>query len=173
MARSRRRCHSRWIVPAIREASIDGKRFFHGDETADVNRRRFLSTGSAAFVAATAGCTAIGVGERKPVVLRATPASGDETDVRCRLDGSFVTDHPPLEDVLVRASENEPIEWEEVGITEATARDLVDALQRHCRENGGEYRGLYQYGDRWFFISVASRSDGTVGLEHTDDGHEH
>jgi hypothetical protein len=92
--------------------------------------------------------------------------------VRCRLSTSFVEDYPPLADVLARASENEPIEWERVGVTEETARELVDALQHHCQENGGEYRGLYRYRERWFFISLTPRGNGTAGLDHPDDGHE-
>ena len=139
-----------------------------------MNRRRFLSNSvTAAVLVATAGCTALGLGEEKPVVLRATPATGDETDIRCNLSESFVAERPNLEDVLARASENEPIEWEQVGITETNARDLVDALQRHCRENGGEYRGLYRYRGGWFFVSVSPRGNSTVGLDDAGGTHDH
>lgn len=134
-----------------------------------MKRRTFLGA-----VAATglAGCSALGGGEQQPIVLRATPADGDETDVRCHLTESFVARYPPLEDVLSRARGNEPIEWERTGVSRSTAREIVDALQHRCQETGGEYRGLYRYRDGWFFISVTPRGTSTAGLDQADD-HEH
>lgn len=138
-----------------------------------MRRRSFLGRATAVAVTATAGCAALGLGEQEPILLRATPARGDETDVRCHLAESFVAGNPELESVLERARGNELLEWAEVGISEATARELVDALQHHCEDRGGAYRGLYRYRGDWFFISVSPRGNSTVGLEHTDDGHEH
>lgn len=136
-----------------------------------IQRTLLSRAGSAVVVAATTGCTALGLGEQEPNLSRPRQAAGNETDVRCRLSESCVVDRPPLEGLLSRASENEPIEWERVGTTEGPARDLVDALQRHCQENWGEYRDLYRYQDRLFFISVTPGGTCTAGLDGGD--HEH
>lgn len=159
-----------------RTVAVEGKRFPRARVLPRVLRRELLATAVAAGAATgQAGCLGAGLGggEEKPVVLRATPAAGDETDVRCRLTEDFVADHPPLAEVLSRASGNEPIEWERVGITEETAEALVHDLQHHCEATGGAYRGLYRYRDGWFFLSVSPRENATVGIDDPEGTHDH
>ena len=138
-----------------------------------MNRRSFLhgagvGAASIAGASATAGC--LDRLRRQPVLVRVAPATGDETDVRCSLTESFVAEHPPLERALSRASGNDRLEWASVDVGEETAQDLVDDLHRHCEETGGEYRGLYHYRDRYYFISVSPRGNRTPALDRSHEG---
>ncbi|MFB6096483.1 MAG: hypothetical protein ABEJ74_03755 [Haloferacaceae archaeon] len=117
----------------------------------DRSRRRYLSTATTLAAAATAGC--LGLFEKEPVRLRALPADGDETDVRCTLSPAFVRRYPALEAVLTKAGRTG--ERAERGVSTETGTGIGDALAEHC---DGETRGLYRYDDQWFFVSISFRN---------------
>lgn len=114
------------------------------------------------------------------MVLRALPATGDETDVKCRLSPEFVGQYPKLERVLTQARKND--DWAKLGVSKETGNAIGDGLVQHC---DGETRGLYKYDGQWYFISIRYRdaddhqeaeaghhqNESTNGTHQ--DGHDH
>lgn len=144
------------------------------DSGAARSRRRFLGGLAVAATAAVAGCS--GLLGKKPMRLRATPAEGDETDVRCRLSAEFVNEHSKLETVLQRAGGNERGEWATMGVSEERGNAVGDALVDHC---DGNTRGLYEHDGQWYFVSLSYRDaedhqDAEGGHTHENEtGHTH
>ena len=118
-----------------------------------MHRRHFL--GVAAGTALTAGC--LGSSEPSPVVLRAMPARGNETDVECPLSETFVADHPALQTAIRDARNRDLHEWAQVGISEDTAGTLVEDLHHHCESAGTQDGGLYHLRDEYYFVSISPR----------------
>lgn len=135
-----------------------------------MKRRELLGGLGGAGALASAGCLGVSpFGEEKPLRLRALPAAGDETDVRCTLDPAVVRNHPALEDALQTAADLSVGERATRDVTRETAEAIDAALQRHCEK----YRGLYRYRGDWFFVSIAFKSGADAADHHdgTDDGH--
>jgi hypothetical protein len=117
-----------------------------------MNRRAVLGgIAGLASTALTAGCAGV-LGE-KPLQVRATPADGDETEVRCDLPAGVVEDHPALHDVLRMADDERgaaDTDWVTRGVTRERGEAIRDALEGTCERTGG----LYRWEGGWFFVSI-------------------
>ena len=133
-----------------------------------MHRRRFLAVAAGGAATGLAGC--LGGTQRQPVVVRAMPAAGNETDVECPLSDSFVADHPELESVLAAARGHDRYQWARVGVSEETAGAIVEGLHHHCEAAGSQDGGLYRYDGQYYFVSVTPRGTSTAGLESVE-GH--
>ena len=132
------------------------------------SRRRLLRAGASLAALATAGClgsVSNPFGEESGMRVRARPATGSETDTRCRLSPEFVDAHPALERVLAEAAEGRSDEWATEQVTVDEGESLGDALHRHCE---GETRGLYGYRGEWYFVSLRYEDPDDHG--HSADG---
>lgn len=137
------------------------------DGEPSVSRRRLLAAVGGGTAIATAGCMDV-LGNDPEMRLRATPAEGTETDVRCTLDDAFVDAHPKLRTVLDRATDKASGSWATLGLSGDVGTQLGDDLNSHCNE---QTRGLYRYHGQWYFVSL-SFTDPELH-EKYEHGHSH
>lgn len=125
-----------------------------------VNRRAYLVAAGAA-AALSAGCLG---GDQSPIVLRAMPAKGNETDIQCPLSDAFVSNHPRLQSILAAAADRPPHQWAKTGISTHDANAISEALHHQCEAAGTQDGGLYRYDGDYYFISITPRGTSTAGL---------
>lgn len=135
-----------------------------------MNERSLLAGIAVAVLVAAVVGAAAAFGDSSggdPVSVRATEATGNETDVRCDLPVDTVENYPALDAVVADARNQSPGTWATRGISVETGEEIVGALEWHCETVGG----LYVIDGEPFLISLPIRDDDVARDHH--DGHEH